>query len=81
MHTDVENEGTGKPIRVTIGLSPFVYSRLALYAKRHDQTLGGEIRAALHAYVEQQQQIAANAANAFDSAERTIISDRSTENG
>jgi metal-responsive CopG/Arc/MetJ family transcriptional regulator len=78
MRTDVENEGAGKLIRIEVGLPAFVYSRLALFAKRHEQTLGEEIRAALRTYVEQQQ---AKAAEALGYAERTISDAKSSESG
>jgi hypothetical protein len=78
MRSQVENEGTGRHVRVAVGLPPFTYSRLALFAKRHEQSLGEEIRAALRAYVEHQLAIADEG---LGYAERTISGDQSMENG
>jgi hypothetical protein len=78
MRTEVENEGQAGLIRIAIGLPPFTYSRLALFAKRHEQTLGEEIRAALRTYVDDQ---LARAEKGLGYAERTISDAKSSESG
>jgi hypothetical protein len=78
MRTQVENEGEGKLLRVTVGLSSHTYSRLALFAKRHEHSLGEEIRTVLDAYV-QRELWKADKPPGY--AERTITRDKSRESG
>ena len=52
MCAEVGETEQGKVVHVTVALTPYVYSRLALLAHRHEQPLGDAIREALSAYVE-----------------------------
>jgi hypothetical protein len=65
-----------KNVQVTVGLPPRLYSRLALLAHRHHQTLGETIRAGLQAYVVVH---LAEEEERPGYAERTITVDQSTD--
>jgi hypothetical protein len=74
MHMETEN----KDIQVTVGLPARLYSRLALLAHRHDQTLGEAIRAGLQVYVDAW---LAEGEERPGYVERTITREGSTESG
>jgi predicted DNA-binding protein len=52
MRAEAAESGEEKAVQVTVRLSPYLYSRMALLAHRHEQPLGDAIREALHAYVD-----------------------------
>ena len=76
MRVETGQSGEGRNVQVTVGLPPTLYSRLALVAHRHDQTLGDAIRAALAGYVEDRLE---EAQERLEQTQRTITRDPSTD--
>jgi hypothetical protein len=74
----MSTEAKKRDVQVTVGLPPRLYSRLALLAHRHEQTLCEAIRAGLQAYVDKHLE---EGEERPGYAERTIMRDQSTENG
>lgn len=70
--------GEERNVRVEVLLPAHVYSRLALFAHRHEQTLGAEIRSVLAAHVKTVEQAERESLDRLDERERTITSDQST---
>jgi hypothetical protein len=71
-------EAENRDVQVAVNLPPRLYSRLALLAHRHDQTLGQAIRAGLQAYVDAW---LAEGEERPGYVERTIMRDQSSESG